>query len=248
LGSPRPSLPTEPVRLQRYLAACGLGSRRACESLIARGIVCVDGRVIDTPGYRVDPAKETVSVRGRTVCPQQIVFLALHKPRDIISTVRDPQRRRTLLDLVPDRFGRLYPVGRLDRDTEGLILLTNDGDFAHRLMHPRHHVPKVYHLWVSKPLSPENRQSIMKGVKDRGELLRALSVQTVAGGRHRYEVTLGEGRNRHIRRLVETFGIRVVRLKRVSIGPLQLGRLSSGSWRELRPDEVNRLMAAAREA
>lgn len=244
MASQKPS-PRSEVRLQAFLAACGIGSRRACEALIDQGLVSVDGEVVRRQGVTVDPARQAVCVRGAPVHPQPHVHLALHKPPGVVSTVRDPRGRRTVCDLVPGTFGRLYPVGRLDRDSEGLILLTNHGRFAHRMMHPRHHVPKVYEVWVSSPLHADRRRALLRGIVDGGETLRALSITPVGDRTRRYQVVLGEGRNRQLRRMFDACGIEIRRLKRTAIGPLKLGGLPAGAWRELHPREVRRLEEAA---
>ncbi|MBN1269231.1 MAG: rRNA pseudouridine synthase [Kiritimatiellae bacterium] len=233
------------VRLQKFLADCGVASRRACEQLIARGIVTVDGRAVTQMGARIDPARQAVCVRGRRVLPQGRLYLALNKPRDVLCTSRDPRGRRTFLDLLPSVPARVYTVGRLDRDSEGLLLVTNDGDLAARLTHPRHHVLKTYRVWIEGVLGEDARARLVRGVESRGERLTAVEVRRVVGEDGCCEVVLAEGRNRQIRRMFEAVGLRVRRLKRTAIGPLSLGRLARGAWRELTAAEVAALRKAA---
>ena len=235
------------IRLQKFLAECGVGSRRACEELIARGDVTVDGRAVTQMGIRIDPARQVVRVRGRTVAPQFRLYLALNKPRDVLCTSRDPQGRRTFLDLLPALPARVYTVGRLDRDSEGLLLVTNDGELAARLMHPRHHVQKTYRVWLDGALSGEGRARLLGGVTSRGERLAAVRVTAVMDGGQAscWDVMLVEGRNRQVRRMFEAVGVAVRRLKRTAIGPLGLGRLARGAHRELSEAEVAALRRAA---
>lgn len=239
----RPS-PTseEPLRLNRYLAQCGVGSRRACDQLIADGRVTIDGTPVTSMGVRVFPLRQKVAVDGRDVRPETTRVLMLHKPRNTICTVSDPGERRTILDLLPpeQRHGRLYPVGRLDFNSEGLLLVTNDGDLANRLTHPRHHVEKEYLVWTREPIRAEQRTAMLRGVKDEGERLSALRIADVPtkGRYHCCAMVLGEGRNRHIRRMCEAVEVSVVRIKRVRVGGLSLGDLPVGSCRELTPADL----------
>lgn len=241
--NPRPSR----LRLQRYLAACGLGSRRACEDLIRSGVVTVDGASVTEMGVEVDPDHQSVCVEHRHVRPQHLVYLAVHKPPGVMCTSRDPQGRRTVLDLLPPMDVRVYTVGRLDLDSEGLLLVTNDGSFAHRLTHPRHHVEKVYLVWIRGQLDAGQRQRCLVGVSSEDGQLRALAVDQDGEDRvgRRYRVVLGEGRKRHIRRMFAAVDHRVLRLKRVRIGPLELGDLPPGQTRALTPDEVRHLLDAS---
>ncbi len=158
-------------RLHKYLASCGLGSRRACEGLIAAGRVSVDGKVVREQGVCIDPACQAVCLDQRPVASQAKIFLVLNKPRDFLCTARDPQGRRTFLSLLPPLQARVFTVGRLDRDSEGLLLVTNDGDLAHTLMHPRHGVEKIYRVWTATCLTPEQEQRLRMGVTSQGERL-----------------------------------------------------------------------------
>jgi 23S rRNA pseudouridine2605 synthase len=237
------------VRLQKFLASCGLGSRRACEQLIARGGVRVDGATVTQQGVTIDPDRQHVTVDGRPVRPDPPCYLALNKPVGILCTSSDPEGRDTFHRLLPPGLPRVFSVGRLDRDSEGLLLLTNDGDWANRLLHPRHHVLKTYHVLTPGPLTVVQTQRCLEGVLDEGELLRVVSIERAGPSKQgtRYTVVLGEGRNRHIRRLFAALGVRVLRLRRVQIGNLRLGALPRGASRPLTAREV-RLLDPARQA
>ncbi len=244
MDSPKPSPPSK-VRLQKVLADGGLGSRRACEALIAKGVVAVDGKPVTPPGTTIDPARQTVTVRGRRVQSQPRVYLLLNKPAGILCTSHDPGGRPTFKALLPKLPARVFTVGRLDRDSEGLILVTNDGPLAQRLSHPRHGIRKTYRVITDRVLTRDEAQRVLDGIRSRDETLRALKIRrmkTAARGAA-YEVVLGEGRNRHIRRMFEALGIQVRRLQRVALGPLNLGRLESGACRPLNPRELERLKA-----
>lgn len=234
--------PTEGERLQKVLARVGLGSRRACEALIAEGRVAVNGEVADL-GRRVDPDRDRVEVDGVVVGvrPGLVTYL-LHKPVGVISTADDPQDRPTVVSLVPAE-PRVFPVGRLDADTEGLLLLTNDGDLAHRLTHPRFGVDKEYLAHVRGRPSRQALRRLRDGVElDDGPTAPA-EVSELSPGLLR--ITIHEGRNRQVRRMCEAVGHPVERLVRVRIGPLGDRSLRAGQWRELAPDEVRALERAA---
>ncbi len=246
LDSPKPS--PNSVRLQKYIAHCGVASRRAAEALIRQGRVAVDGHVVTEMGVSVNPRVQTVAVDGRPVKRESFAYILLNKPRNILCTCRDPQGRLTFQELLPDLPVRVYSVGRLDMDSEGLLLLTNDGELANRLAHPRHHVEKTYQVWASAPLDPAVRERMTgEGVESEGERLRMLSItpgrETRAGWMH--TVVLGEGKKRQIRRMFAEAGAKVLRLRRVAMGPLKLGEIQSGAWRHLTGNEVERLKNAA---
>ena len=237
-----------PVRLQKYLAACGVGSRRRCEELMIEGRITVDGVVVRTPGTSVIPGEQEVRCNGQLVAPQTKVYLALHKPPGHVCTSHDPQGRPCAIDLIPAEYGRVFTIGRLDTDSEGLILLTNDGEFSNRLMHPRYEVTKTYELWLREPLDATQQQAWLKGIASGGDTLKVLGIRAFESGKagHGYRLTLGEGKNRHIRRMAEAQGATVLRLVRVAIGGLVLGRLKRGQWRALSDDEVRALSGAPR--
>jgi 23S rRNA pseudouridine2605 synthase len=233
------------VRLQKVLAAAGLGSRRACEELIRDGRVTVDGRLVTELGTRVDPAGAEVRVDGQLI-PRRpdSVYLALNKPRGVVSAMSDDRGRRCLGDLVADIPERMFHVGRLDADSEGLILLTNDGDLAHRIAHPSYELAKVYLAEVPGPVGREVGRRLRQGVQlDDGPVrVDRFRVVGTHGARAQVEVTLHEGRKHIVRRLLAEVGHPVHRLVRLSVGPVLLGDLRPGSWRPLRGDEVRALL------
>jgi 23S rRNA pseudouridine2605 synthase len=211
---------------------------------VAEGVVRVNGRVVAAQGVRVDPATDQVTVRGQRVVPETGVYILMNKPAGVLCTSRDPQGRRILADLLPPGSPRLFSVGRLDRDSEGLLILTNDGELAHRLAHPRHQISKVYHVWVNGVLSRQQESQMRQGVKFGDEVLHLARLRLAKPGRANtacYEVVLEEGRKRQIRRMFEAVGFHVERLRRVGVGPLRLGDLRVGEWRRLTPAEVNHL-------
>ena len=228
-----------PVRLNRFLAAAGLGSRRAVEELIRAGRVSVNG-VRGELGTRVEVG-DYVRVDGVAVSAESRVHLLLNKPSGVVTTAHDPQGRPTVVELVAAR-ARVYPVGRLDMDTTGLLLLTNDGDLAHRLMHPRHGVAKTYRVGVEGDPDAEAVLALRRGVElDDGRTAPA-DVRRLGPGA--LEVTIREGRNRQVRRMCEAVGHPVRSLHRLRYGPIELGDLPGGAWRELTAEEVEALRRA----
>ena len=233
------------VRLQKVLASAGVASRRACEVLISEGRVEVNGKVVTEQGRRVDPDTDVVRVDGsRIPPPRRHRYRVLNKPRGVVSTMDDPEGRPTLADLLPDREGRLFHVGRLDTDTEGLILLTNDGDFAHRLAHPSYEVPKTYLAEVAGVVGRDVVAKLRAGITLDDGPLRPVAVKLVStsGERSLVKITLHEGRNHVVRRTMEAVGHPVRRLSRTGIGPVRLGRLRTGEIRELTRDELGGLL------
>jgi 23S rRNA pseudouridine2605 synthase len=236
--------PGSGVRLQKLLASAGLGSRRACEQLIAEGRVTVDGRGVAELGTRVDPDSSVVRVDGKRVNlrPGQL-YLALNKPRGVLTAMSDPHGRPTVGDLVADQPERLFHVGRLDADTEGLLILTNDGEFAHRLAHPSHEVVKTYIAEVPGPVDRSLGRRLKAGIDlDDGPVtVDDFAVIDSSGGRALVQVSLHVGRNHIVRRLLEAVGHPVARLVRVAIGPVRLGDQRPGSVRELTAAELAEL-------
>lgn len=233
-------------RLQKVLARAGLGSRRACEELISAGRVLVNGRVAGL-GDRADPEVDTVEVDGvRIDLTPHLVYLALHKPAGVVTTARDPRGRETVLDLVPND-PRVFPVGRLDLDTSGLLLLTNDGDFANRITHPRYEVPKTYVADVRGRLDRGDLRNLRQGVDltDGRVRVRRARILAARPDRTLVEVVVHSGRKRMVRRLFGALGHPVVDLVRTGIGPLDLGRLKPRRWRRLERREVLALLRAA---
>ena len=233
------------LRLNKALSAAGLGSRRAVEDLVRAGRVSVDGEVVHDLGRRVDPTHDRVTVDGsRVVLDERRRYWLLNKPAGVISTAADPSGRPTVVGLVPDQ-PRVFPVGRLDRDTEGLLLLTNDGPLAYRLTHARYGVEKRYLAEVER-LPADAPARLRRGVELEDGLAKPIRVRVVAGaGRRRMiEVVLVEGRNREVRRLLEAVGAPVRRLVRTAVGPIRLTGLAPGEFRALRPDEIRSLYRA----
>lgn len=234
-------------RLQRVLASRGVSSRRGAEDMIRDGRVSVDGKVITEMGTKVDPRTAVIKVDGKLVRPQALQYVILNKPRGYITTTSDERGRKTVMDLVQTKE-RLYPVGRLDRDTEGLLLLTNDGEVANRVMHPRYEMTKEYQiLTFSRPDANAFRQ-LTKGVvvDDRTVVPDEFRILKETRDGLILKIVVHEGMNRIVRRMMEAVGIPVERLRRVRVGPLTLAGLKSGEWRELTEGEQATLFEALR--
>lgn len=232
----------EGERLQKVLAAAGVASRRHAEELIQAGHVQVNGIVVTQLGTRVGP-RDRVTVDGKLISrTPAYTYIMLNKPAGVVSTARDERGRRTVVDLVKTP-ARVYPVGRLDVTSEGLILLTNHGELTFRLLHPRHEVPREYHVWVSPAPTTAQLDQLRHGVDIEGWRTGPAEVSRGPGGALR--MIIHEGHKRQIRLMCQGVGLSVERLVRVRIGPLTLGRLNPGEWRELRPAEVQALLEAA---
>lgn len=235
----------EGIRLQKVLAAAGVASRRASEILIDEGRVEVNGKVVTEQGRRVDPQRDTIRVDGsRIPSPRHHIYVVLNKPRGVVSTMEDPEGRPTLSDYLPHTKERLFHVGRLDTDTEGLILLTNDGDFAHKLAHPSYEVPKTYLVEVAGMVNNRTIRRLEKGVTlDDGPVKPdRVSLKTRMEAGSLLTITLHEGRNRVVRRMMDAVGHPVDRLARVAVGPVRLGSLRVGKTRELTREELGGLL------
>ncbi len=235
------------VRLQKVLAEAGVGSRRACEELIAAGRVTVDGEKVMWFGARVDPEKAVIHVDGKRIPTRsELRYYALNKPRGVVSTMSDPRGRKTLADYTADVPERLFHVGRLDTETEGLILLTNDGELANRLMHPRYGVAKTYLAEVHGPIPRDLGRRLKQGVKLADGFAKADSFRIFdqVGKRVLVEVTLHEGRKHIVRRLLKEVGHPVQQLARIQFGPVKLGRLKPGTIRALTTKEIGELYEA----
>jgi 23S rRNA pseudouridine2605 synthase len=236
------------VRLQKLLAQSGVASRRRCEELMLEGLVEVDGEVVTRLGTKVDPRTAVIRVDGKRLPPVSAkVYLVLNKPRGVVSTMSDPEGRRNLGDLVADRPERLFHVGRLDTDTSGLILLTNDGDFAQRMAHPSYEVDKTYVAEVDGEVYRRTVKQLLEGVtlEDGPVTVRRARIVETLGPRSIVELVIHEGRNRIVRRLLEQVGHPVRQLTRTAIGPVLLVGLRSGELRELTRDELGVLLDAA---
>lgn len=235
------------VRLQKYMADLGIASRRKSEQMIADGMVKVNGRTAAI-GDKVNPKRDKVTVRGRKIAAgakAKRYYIMLNKPRGYVTTMSDEMGRKCVAELVKDIPARIYPVGRLDRDSEGLLLMTNDGEFANRVTHPSKHVYKVYRVTVRPAINEEQLVEMSSGMVIDGRKTAQAEVRVVQReeGRCVLEIILREGRNRQIRKMCEQLGLEVPRLKRIAVGQVKLGGLKSGAWRELTKDEVHRLQA-----
>ncbi len=236
------------IRLQKLLAQSGVASRRKCEELMLDGLVEVDGEIVTRLGTKVDPRTAVIRVDGKRLPPVSAhVYLVLNKPRGVVSTMSDPEGRRTLADLVSDRPERLFHVGRLDTDTAGLILLTNDGDFAHQMAHPSHEVDKTYVAEVDGDVSKATLTALRGGVTLEDGPVEVSRVKVVQPGQGRtiVELVIHEGRNRIVRRLLDHVGHPVRRLTRTRFGPVDLTGLKPGDLRQLTIDELGSLLDTA---
>ena len=230
------------VRLNKFLASAGVASRRKADSMIGEGRIALNGKVVRDLGTLVDPRVDQVEVDGRKIGgPEAPLYLIVNKPVGYITTVSDPQGRPTVLDLVPDRRARLYPVGRLDADTSGLLFLMNDGKLAFRLTHPKYEVEKVYKALLDAELTADQVDRLTRGVVLEDGLTAEAQVRRTKSGGPQVYITIHEGRNRQVRRMFEAVGRRVVTLERVSFGPVPLEGLKSGEWREMTAEEVRTL-------
>jgi len=230
-------------RLQKFLALCGAGSRRACERLIDEGRVTVDGKVVNQQGTKVNPLAQVVALDGHGLVPGPKLYLLFNKPRDVICTSSDPQGRRTFHAFLPELPARVFTIGRLDRESEGLLMITSDGELAQAVSHPRNMVEKIYLVAVNRALTAEEQQLLRAGIHSEGELLRILAIRPAADAqnKHVYEVKTGEGKKRHIRRMFAGLNLDVLSLKRIAVGTLKLGNLRAGQWRYLTGQELNEL-------
>jgi 23S rRNA pseudouridine2605 synthase len=229
-------------RIQKILSRAGVASRRAAEKLMVEGRVTVNGEAVTELGTRADPASDDVRVDGvRVKAPSDKTYFLLNKPKGVVTTRRDPEGRTTVMDLVPSVPG-LFPVGRLDVNTEGLLLLTNDGELAQRVTHPRYEVPRVYHAKVRGTPGPETLERIRRGVRVDGERLAVDRVRVLEAANNSWlELALHEGKRHEVRRLLEAVGHPVSKLRRVALGPLTTRGLEPGQFRALSPQEVRAL-------
>jgi pseudouridine synthase len=236
------------LRLNKLLAQAGLSSRRGADRLVAEGRVAVNGVVTREPGTTADPTRDSITVDGRALpAREELYYVLLNKPRGVVTSRRDPHGRTVVTDLV-ESAARLYPVGRLDADVEGALLLTNDGPLTHRLLHPRYEVPRVYEADVEGAVARGDLGRWRRGVTLPDGPAVPLEVEWLKGSRSgsRLRLTFTEGRKHEVKRYCEALGHRVRRLRRVAFGPLQLGALAPGAWRALTPHEVRVLRASTR--
>ncbi len=232
-------------RLQKFLSECSVASRRKSEELIREGKVRVNGKIAQI-GDKIDPKKDSVTVNGKKVVKvKQKYYIMLNKPRGYVTTMSDELGRKCVAELVQDVGAAVYPVGRLDKDSEGLLLLTNDGEFANAVMHPRKHIPKTYRVTVRSNINDAQVEKLENGIDIEGDgrdtLPASVRIIEKSAERSVFEITIYEGRNRQIRKMCEQVSLDVIRLKRNSVGSVKLGMLKVGKWRELTEDEVHRL-------
>lgn len=235
------------IRLQKYLSMCAVASRRKAEELIAQGKVKVNGKVAQI-GDKISPKHDTVTVSGRKIVgSRKHYYIMLHKPRGYITTMDDEMGRKCVAELVRDVGARVYPVGRLDKDSEGLLLMTNDGEFANHMTHPSKHIPKTYRVTVRPDVTENMLTAFATGMEIDGRITAPADAHIIEKQDNRVvmEIVLYEGRNRQIRKMCESLGLEVARLKRTSMGSLKLGMLPPGKWRELKEDEVHKLMVSS---
>ncbi len=245
-ASTTPPLAADPnglIRLQKVLAAAGYGSRRHCEEFIQAGRVTVDGDVVRKLGRRVDPQQQKIQLDGETIALERKVYYILNKPTGCLCTHRDPAGRKRVIDLFPGSKQRLFTVGRLDENSEGLLLVTNDGEFANRLAHPRYRVARTYEVHVAGLPTGETLKKMREGLRFSDGLFRVQRAKRVRvkGKSAVLHLTLSQGRNREIRRLLARLGHKVMKLRRIQFGPLKLGRIKVGDHRELKPQEIRQL-------
>lgn len=235
----------EIVRLQKYIAMSGKASRRGAEELINEGRVKVNGEKVKEQGVKVEIGADEVSVDGKVLkLKDKKYYIMLNKPVGYVSTVKDQFDRPTVIDLIGDEIStRIFPVGRLDYDTEGLLLLTNDGDFTYRVTHPKFNVSKTYIAVVSGGVSPQGMAALRKGVRieDYRTSPADITMLDASGGKTTIKITIHEGKNRQVRKMFEAIGSKVIALKRLSIGEIELGNLPLGRWRHLTAHEINYL-------
>ena len=233
-----------PVRLQKFLAESGAASRRAAEQLILAGRVSVNGEIVRELGTKVHPTADQVVLDGQTLHPRKKTYVALHKPPGYHCTRTDGAGRKVIADLLPKEWGHLYSVGRLDCQSEGLIFLTNDGQFANQVSHPRFGSRKVYLVQIQGRAPASIGPKLRKGIADAGQWLKAnkASIIWANNSESLLEIVLTEGKNREIRRLFGALGLQINRLQRIQIGPIKLGQLPKGKWRTLTESEINSLL------
>lgn len=232
------------IRLQKFLSEAGVCSRRASEQMILEGRVLVNGAVVTELGTKVSEVADRVMVDGRPVHVRRKLYLALYKPRNVVCTRSDPQGRPTVMDFLPPEMRHVYPVGRLDYDSEGLILLTSDGELCNRVTHPSTGVDKIYYVEVQGAISKDTLSRMLQGVHDQGDYLRASAVKVLRSNHTRscLAITLREGKNREIRRILDSLEQIVLVLRREQVGPVKLDKLPLGKWRLLTKTEIQFLL------
>lgn len=233
------------MRLQKFLAESGVASRRASEAIILEGRVSINGRAVRTLGTKIDPGHDRIELDGQPLKSRRKIYIAVNKPPGFLCTRKDPLNRNTVFDILPPEWAHLVSVGRLDRESEGLLFLTNDGDFVLRLTHPRYGVRKIYRASVEGKVHPSMLKRFTQGVEDAGETLKAEKARTISATNSKsvVELELAEGRNREVRRLFASQELNVIKLQRIQIGRIKLGELPVGKWRTLTDTEIKSLLA-----
>jgi 23S rRNA pseudouridine2605 synthase len=235
------------IRINKYLSLCGLGARRKVEEYILNGEIKINGKIIKLLSVTVDPDKDTVEYNNSIIKVQnKKYFIIINKPKGYVTTVKDEQGRPTVMELIPERFraAMVSPVGRLDMNSEGLLLLTNEGDIAYKLAHPKFGIKKEYLVEIDKQLLDADRIKIEKGIFLYGEMTRPAKIEILNKERNFIKMTISEGKKRHIRMSFDKFSYKVRKLKRISFGPIKLGNLYTGSYRQLKKDEIKKLCSA----
>lgn len=240
------------VRIQKILSDQGVLSRRKAEEAIRQGRITINGRPCEI-GQKINPRKDLIALDGvpvRVEKNKQNLYIMLNKPRGYVTTTSDEHGRKSVMDLVADAPMRVYPAGRLDLNSEGLLLLTNDGEFANTIMHPSNHISKTYRVTLRSPVTEEQTIKLSTGVEIDGKMTQPATVLvlTQEPGRSVLQITISEGRNRQIRKMCEAVNLDVARLKRTAVGPLRLGMLPPGKWRELKPSELIAIRNASKKA
>ena len=232
------------MRINKFLSLCGLGSRRKTEDLITGGLITVNGTVMCDLSYQVDSDSDIVMYKKQVLTPvQNFHYLILNKPKGFITSTNDERNRPTVFDLIPQRFKELgiFPVGRLDKDTEGLLIFTNDGDLAYRLTHPRFKIPKIYEVILDKPLRDDHKHTIEHGIELYGSITLPASIKPLNDEWTAVAITITEGKKRQVRLMFTMFGYEIVSLTRIQYGPIALGNLQKGKYRILTRQEVEQL-------
>ena len=233
----------EKIRLQKYLAACGIGSRRSCEKYIQQGKIMVNGIVIIKLGTKINPNKDKIYFNHKLLLPVTKKWIMVNKPPKIICSSNDPKKKSSFLNLLPEDIGRVFAVGRLDYMSEGLLLVTNDGDLANKIAHPRYEIKKKYEVKTIEKITDDKKDQMKTGIYHKNETLKVLEIKQkkLNTKDNCYEITIAEGKNRHIRRMLSILDIHIISLKRIQIGSLELGNLKRGRWRYLTDEEVKDL-------
>lgn len=233
------------IRLQLFLSRCGVASRRKAATLIDSGKVSVNGKIVREPYLKIDTETDKVLFDGKAITLTKYKFIKMYKPVDVLSAMKDSRGRKTIAHLIPTSYGKLFPVGRLDLDSEGLLILTNHGEAANRMMHPRYHFPKIYHVILNESPTKENLIRMSKGVEIEGKRTIPAAYELIGNtGSKRVRVEIVEGRKRQIKMVFRKFDYKVDKLKRLSIGPIKLGDMKPGEIRDFTMDELFKLLSS----